>query len=176
MMILMRVVQLIDLPKRAPDRSTSSAPHSWDLKSHISAHAVAVLREDWRRARGRGRRVSRPQKTQQDLEDEVEAQVFQNENDTFHNKVRVCQIWCTATSGNNSTDSDLSYMHSQHYYTPAPSMTWKSDDEEISHRSTYHKEPCLLRPPSTRSQNQQLSASRATACIVKWGNSFPIYN
>jgi hypothetical protein len=73
---------------------TSSAFNSSDLKNRISAPLPRRARgqladrlgdslndteEDWRRTRGRGRRIPRPQKTQQDLDDELDA--FLNENE-----------------------------------------------------------------------------------------------
>jgi len=72
----------------------SSAPNSSDLKNRISARLPRRTRgqlayqpadppidseEDWHRARGRGRRIPRPQKTQQDLDDELDA--FLNEKE-----------------------------------------------------------------------------------------------
>jgi hypothetical protein len=73
---------------------TSSAFNSSDLKNRISAPLPRRARgqladrlgdspndteEDWRRTRGRGRRIPRPQKTQQDLDDELDA--FLNEKE-----------------------------------------------------------------------------------------------
>ncbi|KAG1858961.1 hypothetical protein DFJ58DRAFT_781017 [Suillus subalutaceus] len=73
---------------------TSSASNSSDLKNRISAplprrargqladrlaDSLVDTEEDWHRARGRGRRIPRPQKTQQDLDDELDA--FLNEKE-----------------------------------------------------------------------------------------------
>ncbi|KAG1811135.1 uncharacterized protein BJ212DRAFT_1375107 [Suillus subaureus] len=73
---------------------TSSASNSSDLKNRISAPLPRRARgqfadrlagsptdteEDWRRARGRGRRIPRPHRTQQDLDDELD--VFLNEKE-----------------------------------------------------------------------------------------------
>jgi hypothetical protein len=73
---------------------TSSAFNSSDLKNRISAPLPRRARgqladrlgdspndteKDWRRTRGRGRRIPRPQKTQQDLDDELDA--FLNEKE-----------------------------------------------------------------------------------------------
>ncbi|KAG2160142.1 uncharacterized protein EDB93DRAFT_1099506 [Suillus bovinus] len=72
----------------------TSASNSSELKNRISAplprrargqlsHRLADpsidAEEDWRRARGRGRRTPRPQRTQQDLDDELDA--FLNERE-----------------------------------------------------------------------------------------------
>lgn len=76
------------------EERTSSASDSSDLKNRISARLPRRARgqladrladppidaeEDWHRARGRGRRIPRPQKTQQDLDDELDA--FLNEKE-----------------------------------------------------------------------------------------------
>ncbi|KAG2148012.1 hypothetical protein DEU56DRAFT_869701 [Suillus clintonianus] len=82
----------VDASHKTAERTSSA--HSSDLKSRISAPLPRRARgqladrladlpidteEDWRRARGRGRRIPRPQKTQQDLDDELDA--FLNEKE-----------------------------------------------------------------------------------------------
>ncbi|KAG0698861.1 hypothetical protein DFH29DRAFT_1017041 [Suillus ampliporus] len=81
-------------PRKTGEHTSSAHNSSSDLKNRIAAPLPRRARgqladrladppidteEDWRKARGRGRRVPRPQKTQQDLDDELDA--FLNEKE-----------------------------------------------------------------------------------------------
>ncbi|KAG1897747.1 uncharacterized protein F5891DRAFT_1279955 [Suillus fuscotomentosus] len=127
MVVLMRFFELIDLPKCAPSMwmggakpwSTSSAPHSSDLKIAFLRTSLPVPREDWRRARGRGKSFT-PTKTQQDLEDEKTS------------CGRLSASWSvlkeTPNGGISSTNAVIIHSPSPLAHTNPSNMTYVSND------------------------------------------------